>query len=183
MEDSQIIALYWQRNESAIEASRQKYGAYCHSIAARILWSAEDREECVSDTWLRAWNAIPPKKPNRLSVFFGKIVRNLALDKYRRNHAQKQFGGQLPLCLEELSGCIGEAAPIEDRLVLKDLLDSFLRGLTDKSREIFLLRYWYFLPTDVIARQYLMTDGAVKMNLKRTREKLRAYLEKEGIAV
>lgn len=183
MEDSQIIELYWQRKESAIAECRSKYGAYCYSIADHILHSEQDAEECVNDTWLRVWRSIPPRRPNRLSVFLGRIVRNLAIDRYRREHTQKYGGGQLAACLEELSECIGEEAPVEDRLVLKELLDSFLRTLPDRNREIFMHRYWYMAPVGEIARRYRMTQGAVKMNLSRTREKLRAYLEKEGIGV
>lgn len=183
MDDSQIITLYQQRDESAVKESSAKYGAYCGKIADNILHCKEDSEECVSETWLRAWNTIPPEKPRRLAVFFGRITRNLAIDRFRRTHAQKYGGGQTVLCLDELSECIGETEPLEDRLLLRQTLDAFLRGLAEKQRHIFLLRYWYLMPVSEIAAKYGMTEGAVKMLLQRIRKKLRETLEKEGIDI
>lgn len=183
MEDAHIVDLYWQRDEKAIANSRQKYGAYCGTIARNILASEEDAEECVADTWLRAWNAIPPQRPRRLSVFFGKITRNLALDRYRASHSQKRGGGQVPLCLEELRDCVGDSEPMADRLALKELLDAFLLALPSRSREVFLLRYWYCMPVSEIAARCSLSEGAVKMQLQRTRDKLRDTLQKEGFGV
>ena len=183
MEDQAIIALYWARDESAVSESQTKYGTYCTVIAENILHAPEDSAECVNDTWLRAWNAIPPEKPRRLATFFGRITRNLAIDRFRRGRTQKYGGGQTALCLDELRECIGESQPIEDKIALKILLDAFLSSLPDKHREMFLLRYWYLMPTADIAARFGMTVGAVKMLLQRIRAKLRAYLEKEGIDV
>lgn len=183
MNDDQIVTLYWQRNETAIKESETKYGSYCRTIAHNILHRAEDTEECVNDTWLRAWDSIPPVKPSRLSVFFGKITRNLAIDRYRKDRAQKHGGGQAALCLEELSECVGEAHSIEDRIALRDLLNAFLGSLSEKHRNIFLLRYWYLFPISEIAAQYDLTEGAVKMILQRIRRKLKDVLEKEGIGL
>lgn len=183
MKDLHIIELYWQRNESAIKESQMKYGGYCSTIANNILHSAEDTEECVNDTWFRAWNTMPPEKPNRLAVFLGKITRNLAIDKYRRDKSQKYGGGQTALCLDELGECIGENSPIEDRVALKELLDIFLSEIPDKNKDIFLLRYWYLMPLAEIAKRYNTSEGAVKKLLQRLREKLKAYLEKEGVGV
>lgn len=183
MEDFHIIELYWQRDESAIKESQTKYGGYCRTIADNILHSAENTEECVNDTWFRAWNTMPPEKPSRLAVFFGKITRNLAIDKYRKDRSQKYGGGQTALCLDELGECIGEDSLIEDRLALRELLNSFLCELPDKNRNIFLLRYWYMMPVSEIAKLNGMSDGAVKMILQRVRYKLRTYLEKEGVGI
>lgn len=183
MEDLYIIELYWQRDESAIKESQTKYGGYCSTIANNILHSSEDTEECVNDTWFRAWNTMPPEKPNRLAVFLGKITRNLAIDKYRRDKSQKYGGGQIALCLDELGECIGENSPIEDRVALKELLDCFLSELPDKNRDIFLLRYWYLMPISEIAKRNNTTEGAVKKILQRIREKLKDYLEKEGVGI
>lgn len=183
MEDLHIIELYWQRDESAIRESQTKYGGYCSTIANNILHSAEDTKECVNDTWFRAWNAMPPEKPSRLAVFFGKITRNLAIDKYRRDRSQKYGGGQTALCLDELGECIGEDSPIEDRLALRELLNSFLCDLSDKNRNIFLLRYWYMMSVSEIAKRNDISEGAVKMILQRVRDKLRTYLEKEGAGI
>lgn len=183
MEDFQIIELYWQRDERAISESQAKYGIYCGTIANNILHSAQDAEECVNDTWLRAWHAIPPEKPNRLSVFFGRITRNLAIDKYRSSHSQKHGGGQIALCLDELGECIGEEHPIEDTLACRELLHRFLHALPERSRTLFLLRYWYFMPVAEIAAYCGISEGAVKMKLQRMREKLRIELKKEGVDV
>ena len=183
MEDLHIIELYWQRDESAIKESQTKYGGYCSTIANNILHSAEDTEECVSDTWFRAWNAMPPEKPSRLAVFFGRITRHRAIDKYRRDNSQQYGGGQTALCLDELAECIGEDSPIEDRLALRELLNIFLRHLPDKNRKLFLLRYWYLMPIAEIAKRTDMSEGAVKMILQRVRDKLRNYLKKEGVGI
>lgn len=182
MEDERIIDLYWQRNETAIEESGRKYGAYCGAIARNILRSPEDTEECVSDTWLRAWNVMPPEKPSRLAAFFGRITRNLAIDRFRKNKT-RQFGGQYPVCLDELGECVGESAPLEDGLALRELINTFLRELPEKNREVFLLRYWYFLPVEEIAERTGASAGAVKMILSRARNKLKACLEKEGFGI
>ncbi len=181
MEDSGIIELYWKRDESAISESDTKYGPYCSTIARNIIHSAEDTEECVNDTWMRAWNAMPPERPNRLAVFFGRITRNLAIDRYRKDRSQKCGGGQTALCLDELSECIGEESPIEDRIALRDMLNTYLYGLPEKNRDIFLYRYWYMMPVSDIAKRCGISEGAVKMTLSRTRRRLKEHFEKEGI--
>ena len=180
MEDKSIIELFFQRDESAITESQKKYGSYCRAIAHNILHCKEDTDECVNDTWLRSWNSIPPEKPNRLSVYFGRITRNLAIDRYRKERSMKHGGAQTSICLDELSECIGAEDPIEDTLVLKDLLNSFLSSLPEKHRHIFLFRYWYMMPVSDIADHCGMTSDAVKMLLSRTRKKLEKYLKKEG---
>lgn len=183
MEDSTIIDLFVQREETAISESQAKYGTYCGVIANNILHSKEDSEECVNDTWLRAWNAIPPHIPRRLAVFFGKITRNLAIDRSRSDKAKKHGGGQITLCLDELSECVGEDTPIADTIMLRDLLNSFLSELPERNRELFLLRYWYIMPVNEIAERCGMTEGAVKMTLMRIRKKLRERLDKEGVGI
>lgn len=181
MEDNEIVALYFAKNETAILESEQKYGNLCRTIANRILDSAQDTEECVSDTWLRAWNVIPPERPNRLDAFFAKITRNLALDRWRSSHTKKKGGGIADLCLEELGSAVSSSADPVERLLLRDLLNRFLRELKPETREIFLLRYWYFCSNADIARRTGKSLAAVKISLHRTREELRKFLEKEGI--
>jgi RNA polymerase sigma-70 factor (ECF subfamily) len=185
MDDQQIVDLYWQRDEKAIDQTQKKYGKYCHTIAYAILHSHEDAEECVNDTYLRAWGAIPPAKPGRLSTFLGKITRNLSLDRYEKNTAQKR-SGPVELVLDELSECIPDADsaldPI-DMIALGDAINAFLGGLPQKTRQIFLRRYWYMSPVKDIARDTGMSEGAVKVSLLRTRESFKAYLEKEGIVL
>ena len=135
MEDTEIVELYWARDERAIEESDTKYGPLCRSIALRVLESPEDGEECVSDTWLRAWNAMPPQRPARLGAFLGKITRNLALDRWRRDHAGKRYGGETAMALEEL-GEIVSGKSLEDEVQSRELdraLDGFLRGLAKRD--------------------------------------------------
>ncbi len=181
MKDSEIIALYFARDEQAIDESERKYGPLCRTVADRILDSAQDTEECVSDTWLRAWNVIPPEHPHRLDAFFAKITRNLALDRWRSSHTKKKGGGTANLCLDELKNSVASSADPVDRLLLRDLLNRFLRELKPETREIFLLRYWYFCTNAEIAKRTGKSLAAVKISLHRTREELRKFLEKEGI--
>ena len=186
MEDSAIIELYWARDEQALPESDKKYGKLCRTVAHNILKNHEDTEECVNDTWLRAWNAMPPGRPGVLSAFFSRIVRNLALDRYKAAHAEKRGGGQLPAALEELEGCIPASSGVEEELAFRELsrlLDSFLRELPEKECCIFLRRYWYVDATRDIARRYGMPEGSVKSQLSRTRQKLRKLLEREGVAL
>lgn len=183
MNDTQIIDLYWTRSERAIEESDGKYGHYCHTIAYNILSNDEDSEECVSDTWLRAWNAMPPQRPSRLKAFFGKITRNLSLDCFDRRHAEKRGAGQTEAALEELQDCLpargGEEQVIE-RMVLTETLNRFLKELKPEARNIFLRRYWYMSSVGEIARDFHISESKVKMTLHRTRGKLKDILEKEG---
>lgn len=186
MEDGEIIALYWARSESAIAETAGKYGAYCRSIAYHILCDAEDTEECVNDTYLHAWNAMPPQRPSRLSAFLGKITRNLSLDKYGYKMAAKRGGGQMPLVLDELLECIPVQGSVEQELEdreLVELLNHFLATLLPRNRNVFLRRYWYLNSVREIAADYGLGESNVKMILLRTREKLRRYLEKEGISL
>ena len=182
MEDTGIIDLYWARDERAVEETDRKYGAYCRAISYRILKNRQDVEECLNDTYVRAWNAMPPQRPFALGAFLGKIVRNLSLNYYRAGHAQRRGGGQVPLLLEELKDCAAESPEQAlEAAELSRLLDRFLRSLPQKECCIFMRRYWYLDPVDEIARRYHMPLGTVKSSLFRTRQKLRAYLVQEGV--
>ena len=175
MDDKEIIALYLARSEEAIGESEKKYGAYCRTIAGNILPDRADAEECVSDTWLRAWGAIPPNRPERLGAFLGRITRNLALDRLRSNKGAVR---------EELSECLTLGDPtagMVDRVVLTAALDRFLAGLPQKKRKLFLRRYWYFSTVEELARDFGMSESGVKMTLLRLRRELRAQLKQEGI--
>ena len=182
MEDSLIIDLYWQRSERAISETDQKYGSYCRSIAYGILNCREDTEECVSDTWLRAWEAMPPQRPNKLSAFLGRITRNLALDRWDYYHAAKR-SGSFDLVLSELSEFIPSPRDDFAQLELTQLLNDFLRTLPKSNRTLFLRRYWYCDSISQLARRYGMGESAVKSSLFRTRNKLKVYLEKEGVGI
>lgn len=184
MQDHQIIELYWTRMEQAIAETAKKYGRYCYGIAYRILHSSEDSEECVNDTYLRAWEAIPPTRPERLAVFLGKITRNLSLDKCRYYSADKRGSGQLMLALEELGDCLPSGDHVEqvvETLALTEVLNRFLEGLSVENRRIFMRRYWYFSEVKEIARDYGISESKVKMSLLRSRNRLKQLLEQEGV--
>ena len=186
MEDHQIVALYCQRQTNALAETQKKYGSDLLSIANHILSRYEDSEECVNDTYLAAWNSIPPQKPGVLSTYLGKITRRLALKRHRRNTAQKRGGTEADLSLEELEDCIPAGQSIEDRLdsrTLTHLLDDFLATLPQDRRQVFVCRYWYCESIAEIAQRFSWSESKVKMTLLRTREKLKLHLQKEGIFV
>lgn len=186
MEDHAIIALYFAREERAIAETDKKYGSYCRSVAYHILKNRDDTEECVNDTYMNAWNSIPPQRPGVLSVFLGTITRNLSLNRYRAAKTQKRGGGQLPMALEELEFCMpaGQSAESEvEAAEVGRMIDRFLRSLPERERCIFLRRYWYVDSLHEIACRYRMSEGTVKSTLFRTRKKLKDYLEKEEIWV
>ena len=182
MEDQQIVDLYFARSESAITETDRKYGRYCHSIAYNILEDHEDAKEIVNDTYLKAWNTIPPNRPDPLKPYVGMISRHLSLDRYQEYHTQKR-GGQVPLVLEELAECIPDNDSREDigeSVALKDALAQFIHSLPDKTQMIFLRRYWYASSVAEIAEEYGMRENSVNVLLHRTRKKLKDHLQKEG---
>lgn len=185
MDDQKIIQLYWNRSEKAITATNAKYGRYCHSIAYHILHSHEDAEECVDETWLQTWNSIPPERPRRLQAFLGKITRNLSLNRYEKESAQKRGGGTIPLILEELAECIPANHPdsIIDEFAFKDLLERFLDALPQETCKLFIRRYWYMESIRELSKKFHKSENNINVTLFRTREKLRDYLEKEGVAL
>ncbi|WP_167957920.1 RNA polymerase sigma factor [Anaerosporobacter faecicola] len=183
MDDQEIVELYFKRSEAAIAETERKYSQYCSTIANNILHSVQEAEECVNETWFKAWGTIPPNRPLRLSVFLGKITRNLSIDRYRRANREKRGCGQVSLCLEELAECVGCGQSITDDIALKELLNQFLKELKPKARRVFMLRYWYMYSVKDIGENCSMSAGAVKMSLKRTRMALKEYLEKEGVPI
>lgn len=186
MNDLQIVDLYWQRSESAISETSQKYGRLCHTIAYNILFSEEDSEECVNDTWLKAWFAMPPQKPDKLSSFLGRITRNLSLDRLRSKFALKRAGSEATLALDELSECVPSGTKIEETIEERELgsvLNRFLEGMEPQTRSIVIRRYWYLSPVKEIAEAYGCSESSVNVTLHRARAKLRSFLEKEGIAL
>ena len=152
-------------------------------IANNILNSFEETEECVSDTWLKAWNSIPPSKPSLLSLFLGKITRNLAINRVKARTAEKRGFGQVSLCLDELAECVGDGESVSDGVELKNALNSFLTALKPEKRRVFMQRYWYMYSVNEIADMNSMSVGAVKTSLCRTRAELKEYLDKEGIEI
>ena len=186
MEDEKIIELYWNRDEGAIAATDDKYGNYLKTIAGNILKDDRDTQECVSDTYMGAWNAIPPERPSILKAFLGKITRNLSLKKYRDMTADKRGGGEPTLAVEELVECIASGSTVEGQLegrAITEALNTFLSGLAAEERKIFVLRYWYLESVKDVAARFGYGESKVKMTLKRTRDKLKDHLAKEGIYV
>lgn len=186
MTDDQIVGLFWERSEQAITATDDKYGRMCHGIAYRILDDREDSEECVNDGYLRLWNSIPPTRPKAFSAFLGRIVRNLALNRYEAVNASKRGGGEVPLALEELSDCIPGKDDPSDRLegkMLRQIISNFIGDMRPVERVYFLLRYWELQPVSQIAKLCGCSESKVKMSLHRSRQKLRAVLEREGVTV
>lgn len=186
MDDSKIVEMYFARDENAISETKHKYGRYCHYIAYNILYSDLDSEECVNDTYLATWNSIPPSKPNSLRAYIGKIVRNIALNRYHTNKAKKRLDN-IELAIDELSEAIPDNSTdgrtLTDELTLKYTLNAFVGSLKQETREIFVRRYWYLSSIKEIARDYGLTESKVKVTLLRTRELLRDYLRKEGIVI
>lgn len=183
MEDTRIVELYWKRDADVIPATSEKYGGYCAAIARNILGNEEDAEECVNDTWLGAWNSMPPHRPSVLPAFLGRITRNLSFNRHRRDRAEKRGGGELPLVLDELSECVSGRDSVEGELDRKELLgaiDAFLDGLAPEKRLVFVCRYWYADSVGDIAARAGMTESHVSMTLTRLRRKLREHLTKGG---
>ncbi|MBQ3151041.1 MAG: RNA polymerase sigma factor [Clostridia bacterium] len=186
MNDKTIIDLYFERSEKAIQLTEAKYGRYCYSIANGILKNSEDSKECINDAYLRMWNSIPPKRPENLRTYLGKIVRNLSLNRYERQTAVKRGADEISLLLSEAEEFIpsqGKEANISDDLVIRDAINSFLKGLSVKKRVIFVKRYWYAKPIKEIASECKVSEAYTKVTLYRLREKLRLQLEKEGIGI
>lgn len=186
MDDQQIIELYWNRSDEAIAQTQKKYGRLCYKIAFNILGNPQDSEECVNDTYLRAWNVIPPKRPQKLSAFLCRITRNQALKRYASNTADKRGGGEVPLALEELAGCIPAPGSVTAQTEQRELtcqLNGFLAELPGEVRGIFLRRYWGLESVRVIALALGISESKVKVTLHRTRKKLKNYLEQEGIVL
>lgn len=184
MEDAAIVDLYWSRSDEAVRETERKYGAYCRTVAYNILSSREDTEECVNDTWMRAWNAMPDKRPARLGAFLARITRNLALQRAESRKRLKRGGGELPLALDELSECVPDGTDVEreiERRELSEALRRFVSTLAEPEKTVFLARYWYFAPVEEISEKLGFTLSKTKSMLRRTRGKVRDWLEKEEL--
>ena len=185
MDDQAIIELYWERSEDAISKTAAKYGGYCYTIAYNILSNNEDAEESVNDTWLAAWNTMPPRRPKLLAAFLGKMTRYISLDRWKNRTARKRGGGEVPLVLEELEECISGEDSVEKEYLQKEFAESlnqFVENLPDVERKVFLCRYWYMDSIETIAEHFGFSESKVASMLHRTRGKLRKMLEQEGIA-
>lgn len=185
MEDERIIALYWARDEDAIAETAAKYGRLLFRIADNLLASREDSEECVNDTYLGLWNAIPEERPSPFSVFASRIARNLALKKYAYLSAEKR-NPEAVCSFEELGDCVCGRESVENEAEnrrVEGLIDAFLRQTEEEKRNIFLRRYWYFDSVDAICRRTGYSRSKIKSMLFHTRRRLRDYLESEGVTL
>lgn len=202
MEDAQIIELYWARDEMAIRETDTKYGSYCRAIAHRIVKRTEDTEECVSDTYLHTWNAIPPTRPDVLKLYLARIVRNLSFNRYKTLHALRRGGGEIEAALDELSECVAAsgtsgavakeaaggatASPQEEGVIaleLRESINAFVKSLPERDGNLFLRRYFFTEGVREIAERYGLTENNVSVILNRTRKKLKEHLASEGYVV
>ena len=182
MEDSQIIELYWQRDEAAIAETHKKYGKFCRGIAKNILTVNEDAEECVSDTYVGIWNAIPPERPNNLTAFVCRVARNLSLKRFEFLQREKRSGMTL-VALSELEEVLADEdlAPNVDDEAIGECISRFLRTQKEDARNVFIRKYYFFDSIRDIANRYSFSESKVKNMLLHTRNKLKDYLRKEGI--
>lgn len=182
MDDLAIVDLYHRRNEQAIVESDKKYGALCRSIALRLLGLREDMEECVNDTWLAAWNRMPPDRPEALGAFLGRLTRNLSISRWRRDHAQKRYRG-IEILLSELEDCVPTPSTVEavwEREQLARSISAWLDGLEQTNRQLFIRRYWYGDGVKTLAAERGEGANALSQRLRRLRKELRTFLESEG---
>jgi len=186
MDDAVILELFLARSESAIAETAKRYGSFCMTVAMNILKNREDAEECVNDTYLNAWNAIPPQQPAVFSSFLGRITRNLSLDRYKMRKAIKRSGDETAMLLSELEECLPSGQRVDEEIELKALeeaIDRFLSGVGKDDRMFFVRRYWYADPVAKISERFATGQSKVKTSLFRTRNKLKKYLESEGLTI
>ena len=184
MNDSQIVDMYWQRNERAIAETANKYGNYCYKIAYNILADSEDSEECVNDTWHGAWNSMPENRPSRLAPYLAKLTRWLSLKRLRERNTLKRSGNEISVALEELSESLDSGENIQEQIELNELhkaIESYLDSIDEQMRNVFIARYWFMLPVTQIAEKFNFSESKVKTMLMRTQIRLKIYLEEEGL--
>ncbi len=183
MEDHQIVDLYWQRNEEAIQETEKKYGRYLLRIAYNVLFDAEDSKESVNDTYMRAWHSMPPNKPGILSTYLGRMTRQLSIDTYRKKHSEKRRCSEYAVSLSELAECVSNEETPEQEVelqILADAISTYLRTLSKETRNIFVCRYYFMDSIREISFYSGNSESKIKSMLYRTRIGLKNYLEKEG---
>ena len=183
MSDNDIVKLYLDRSSEAISKTAEKYGSYCNTVANNILGNMSDAEECTNDAYLKCWNTIPPKKPENLRTYIGKLVRNISLDRYKYKTAEKRSGTDFEAVLDELAEIVSGSETVESELEKKELalaINSFLDTVPKENCNIFICRYWYAFPVSEIAKRFGKTRGGVTAVLSRMRSKLKIYLNERG---
>ncbi len=179
MDERTIVDLFWQRSEDALTQCARRYGAYCLTVTYNILRSRPDAEECVNETWLRAWQSIPPARPRSLKTYLGRISRNLALDRYEKSRAQKRGGGEIDVALEELTLVAAPESASDEEIA--HIISSFLCRESTEHADIFVKRYWYLMTVKEISRQYGYSVSKTASILFRMRRRLKSNLESEGL--
>ena len=185
VEDNRIIELYFSRDEAALVETAKKYGTFCLRIAMNVLNVQEDAEECVNDTYHKAWKEIPPTRPDSFKAFLGRIVRNCSISKYRALHAKKRGNG-MELMLSELSDCVPAAGTVEQEIEARELADyinEWLSGLAVEERVLFVRRYWYGDEVRQLAKQCGISGVQMTQKMLRLRKRLKAFLEKKGVVL
>jgi len=183
MKDAEIVELYWQRDENAIQETTKKYSAYLSKIANNILFNLEDTKECVNDTYLAAWNSMPENRPSNLSTYLGKITRQISIELFRRKTRQKRYASEYALSLSELEDCFADADTLEkvqDGKMLEEAINTFIHTLPADARKVFIGRYYFFDSVKSIAAYCRISESNVKTTLYRLRLSLKEYLVKEG---
>ncbi len=184
MDDKQIVDLYWARSERAIEETERKFGSYCRTVSYNILANTADAEECVNDTWMKAWNSMPTHRPSLLAPYLGKLTRWLSLTRLREKNSLRHGGGELPLVLDELAETLDSGQDTEQELELRELngaLRRMVASLSKDERDVFICRYWYMASIREIAEKTGFSESKVKTMLHRTRNKLHRQLMEEGL--
>lgn len=185
MDDSTIIDLFFERSEKAIFELANKYGKIFMSLSLNIVNDYHDAEECVNDSYLGVWNSIPPNKPNPLLSYVCRIVRNISVNRYKRNHAEKRKGNY-DLCLEELEKTIGLSAEMDDSLSVREIssyIEEFLDSLDEINRMIFVRRFWYMDSYKKIAKESKLKESTVRVRMLRVKSNLKDFLAKKGVTV
>lgn len=184
MSDAEIVSLFQARDETAISAASRKFGNYCGTVVSGILGNPQDAEECLNDTWMRAWETIPPQKPQNLGAYLATLAKNISLNRYKETHAKKRGSGEIPLVLEELTECCSRNSNVEkeyEHKLLVEAVNEFLRTLPQDKRDLFVLRYWFCLSTKEIAKKTgALNRSAVSVTLMRTRKALAKFLKSKG---
>ena len=182
MEDNKIVELYWARSEDAITETASKYGQYCYTIAYNILANVEDADESVNDTYMGAWNSMPPQRPAVLSTYLGKLTRRISINRWHSNTAEKRGGGELAMSIDELSECLPANTTVEDEVeirLLSSIISDFLRSLPDHKRRVFVCRYWYSYSIAEISELFGYSKTKTANMLSRLRRGLKTWLEEE----
>ncbi len=184
MDDAKIVELYWVRSDAALMETAKKFGPYCHTIAYNVLENVEDSEECVNDTYMRAWNSMPDKRPAALAPYLGRITRNLALNRIIEKNTLKRGGGEAALALDELDECTASSYSLEREVEAREIaaaMNRFLSKLPETERALFVSRYWFMAPVRELAEKFGFSESKTVSMLRRTRLKLGKFLTGEGL--